>query len=67
MRRAQQPAVIAAQADELRADRHAVCPCSSGSDTAGVPSSVQIVQKTGLPVAVPSGASPVAAGVRIAS
>ena len=43
-------------------------PRSRGRLIAGTPSSDQIVQKTGLPVlSRPIGASPVAAGVRIAS
>ena len=43
-------------------------PRRSGSVTAGTPHSVQAVQKMGLPVEVsPAGASPVVAGVRMAS
>ena len=43
-------------------------PCSSGRDTAGVPRRVHSVQKIGVPVVSrPRGASPVAAGVRMAS
>ena len=41
---------------------------SKGNVTAGTPQSVQVVQNTGLPVEPrPLGASPGAAGVRIAS
>ena len=43
-------------------------PVSKGKVTAGTPQSVQVVQNTGLPVEPrPLGASPGAAGVRIAS
>ena len=42
-------------------------PVSSGSDSAGRPVRVHSEQKTGLPVASPLGATPGAAGVRIAS
>ena len=42
-------------------------PVSNGSVTAGKPVKVQSVLKAGLPVAAPFGATPGAAGVRIAS
>src|ERR1019366_10703086 len=42
-------------------------PFSNGSDTAGNPASVHNVLNAGLPVAMPFGATPGAAGVRIAS
>ena len=65
--RAQQPGIVAAPADQLHAERHAALPGQYGNDNAGSPVSVHNVQNIGLPVASPFGATPVAAGVMMAS
>ena len=65
---AQQARVVAARPTSWTPSGRPVAPSSSGRLTAGRPQSVQSVQKTGSPVASrPAGASPVVAGVRMAS